>query len=137
MSITNFITDIVMSGGKDIVTSTITGSQFGSTSSQKIGFWGATAITRPAATTEIKTAFINMGLLNSGIADFNIVQGRGFAKDWNALQDINAGRNIKADQNFQWKNTQGLNKTISARKADDSGGCTIDVNGGIITNTTC
>ncbi|HLC79485.1 MAG TPA: hypothetical protein VJG83_03560 [archaeon] len=49
----------------------------------------------------------------------------------NVIGDINATTGYKIN------NASGLTATISVRKGDDSGACTIDVNGGIITQTTC
>lgn len=40
-------------------------------------------------------------------------------------------------QSFDVNGTDGLTQTIFVRLADNSGSCTIDVNGGIITSTTC
>lgn len=50
----------------NIVLSTSTGTQLGTGSTQKLGFWGATPTTRPAAATDILTALSNIGLRGVG-----------------------------------------------------------------------
>lgn len=56
--------------------------------------------------------------------------------DFNVVNHVYAQKSIRTDQNFVWNGTNGLNKTLTV--GDGSGGsCTIDVNGGIITKSTC
>jgi hypothetical protein len=45
---------------------TSTGTQIGTGATQKIGFYGATAIVQPSSTTDLRTALINLGLYATG-----------------------------------------------------------------------
>lgn len=49
-----------------IVLGTATGTKIGTSASQKLAFFGATAIVQPANTTDLRTALINLGLYATG-----------------------------------------------------------------------
>lgn len=144
-SVTTFGVDTTLNIGTDFWTlsdgygfdcGTVTGCYLGKAISQKMGFWGVTPISQPTASTDILTGLISSGLRATGSADMNIGTGIFRAKDFNGLQDGNYGRNVKVDGNYMWKTKMGITKTITI--ADDLATlCTIDINGGIITNTTC
>jgi hypothetical protein len=59
-------TSIVLSDAANIAAGTTTGTQIGTATSQKLGFFAATPIVQPANTTDLRTALINLGLLASG-----------------------------------------------------------------------
>lgn len=44
---------------------------------------------------------------------------------------------IRTETAFNYKGTNGINATIWVRKPDGNGSCSLDINAGIITNTTC
>ncbi len=54
--------------GVNMVLGTTTGTKFGTATSQKIGFFNATPVVQPGATTDLITAQVNLGLRASGTA---------------------------------------------------------------------
>jgi len=61
-------TALTFSDAVDLVFNTSTGSKIGTSTSQKIGFYNATPVVQQAATTDLATAFSNLGLRASGTA---------------------------------------------------------------------
>lgn len=61
-----FETDSTINAGVDFALATTTGTKFGTGSTQKIGFLGATPVTRQASTTDLKDLLVSFGLLASG-----------------------------------------------------------------------
>jgi len=60
----------------NIITDTTTGTKIGTAIDQKLGFFNATPIIQPIATTDIKDVLVNLGLLaNSGITPLNLDGG--------------------------------------------------------------
>lgn len=57
-----------IANGLNVVLGTSTGTQFGTSTSQKIGFYGKTAIIQPTATTDLGVALSNLGLRAVGTA---------------------------------------------------------------------
>jgi hypothetical protein len=55
------IQDLVMSDGKNVAVNATTGSQIGTATTQKLGFWGATPVVRPAALTAALTQIAHTG----------------------------------------------------------------------------
>lgn len=55
-----------ISDGQDIVLGTTNGTRFGTSTSQKIGFFGTTAVVQQAAATDLGTTLSNLGLRASG-----------------------------------------------------------------------
>lgn len=55
-----------ISDGAVFVLAGTTGTQIGSASSEKLGFWGAAPVDRPGSTEEIKAALASIGLLTDG-----------------------------------------------------------------------
>ncbi len=53
----------------NFVLGTTTGTKIGTGSTQKLGFYGATPIVRPANTSDLRALLINLGLLGSGGAN--------------------------------------------------------------------
>ena len=51
-----------------IILGTSTGTMFGTSTSQKLGFFGTAAIAQPGATTDLGTVLSNLGLRASGTA---------------------------------------------------------------------
>lgn len=60
------LTGTVDLAGANISTDTTTGTKIGTAASQKFGFFNATPISQPVATTEIGTALSSLGLRNTG-----------------------------------------------------------------------
>jgi len=52
--------------GVNLTLGSSTGTQIATAASQKLGFYGATPVVQPAATTDLRTALINLGLYASG-----------------------------------------------------------------------
>jgi hypothetical protein len=50
-----------MSDGKNVAVNATTGSQIGTATTQKLGFWGATPVVRPAALTAALTQIAHTG----------------------------------------------------------------------------
>ena len=50
----------------DVVLGTTTGTKIGTATTQKLGFYNATPIVRPGATTDIKDSLVNLGLITDG-----------------------------------------------------------------------
>jgi hypothetical protein len=55
-----------MNDGANIAFGTTTGTQLGTGSTQKIGFYGATPVVKPTSTTDLRAALINLGLYTTG-----------------------------------------------------------------------
>ena len=60
---------------QNIAVGTTTGTEIGTSASQKLGFFGATPVVQPVTTTDIKTALVNLGLLASGTSPLNLGSG--------------------------------------------------------------
>lgn len=60
--------NLSLTGGANIALSATTGTQIGTATSQKLGFYAATPIVQPGATTEIGTVLSNLGLRAAGTA---------------------------------------------------------------------
>ncbi|HKI21542.1 MAG TPA: hypothetical protein VKA15_26845 [Isosphaeraceae bacterium] len=52
--------------GVNLTLGSSTGTQIGTATTQKLGFYGATPIVQPAGSTDLRTALINLGLYASG-----------------------------------------------------------------------
>lgn len=65
-------------------------------------------------------------VVGNSTQDFNVT-----ARRTTFNNDVNFAKTINVDQNYKFKNVNGLTKTLNV------GACTIDVNGGIITASTC
>lgn len=57
---------LTFADAKNIVFGTVTGTKIGTSALQKLGFFNATPIVQPGATTDLRTALINLGLYASG-----------------------------------------------------------------------
>jgi hypothetical protein len=55
-----------MNDGANIAFGTTTGTQLGTGSTQKLGFYGATPVVKPTSTTDLRAALINLGLYTTG-----------------------------------------------------------------------
>ena len=75
---------ITVTDGKNIVLGTGTGTQVGTATTQKLGFFGKTPIVQPANQTDIMTDLVNLGLLSSG-AQFSLTVSRGISAGGGAL----------------------------------------------------
>jgi len=49
-----------------VVSDTTTGVKFGTAATQKLGFFNATPIVQPSATTDLRQALVDLGLIASG-----------------------------------------------------------------------
>ena len=61
-----FATGLTMADAKNIVFGTTTGTQIGTSTSQKLALWAATPIVQPTGSTDILTGLVNMGARASG-----------------------------------------------------------------------
>lgn len=60
--------NLSLTGGTNIALSATTGTQIGTATSQKLGFYAATPIVQPGATTDLGTVLSNLGLRAAGTA---------------------------------------------------------------------
>jgi len=75
-TITPVVLDFSLAAGGDIALDTATGSKIGTASTQKLGFLGATAVTRQANTTDLKDLLVTFGFVaNGGATPLNLDSG--------------------------------------------------------------
>lgn len=61
--------DMTLAAGVDLAFNATTGTKLGTAASQKLGFWGATAIIQPALTADLLDSLQAAGLIASGAGD--------------------------------------------------------------------
>lgn len=72
LSVTSLTT---LSEGSNVALGTVTGTKIGTSASQKLGFFNATPVVQPVATTDIKVALVNLGLLATGVSPLDLGAG--------------------------------------------------------------
>lgn len=65
----SFSGDVTIADASNVVLGTTTGTQIGTASTQRLGFYGTTPIVQPAAASDLRTLLIDLGLLASGGAN--------------------------------------------------------------------
>lgn len=63
---------VTLGEGSNLVLGTTTGTNIGTATTQKLGFFNATPIVQPVTTTDIKVALVNLGLLASGASPLDL-----------------------------------------------------------------
>ncbi len=63
---TVFTTGLTVASGKNIVSTTTTGTSFGSATTQKVSLYGVTPIVQPVNSVDVFTGLVNLGLRASG-----------------------------------------------------------------------
>ena len=63
LSSPTFTTGVTLTDGLNVVVGTVTGTQFGTAATQKIGFYGTTAVVRPSGS--LLTAIVALGLISA------------------------------------------------------------------------
>lgn len=93
----NVANDTTITDAGNVILATSTGTQIGTASTQKIGFLGATPVTRQGSTTDLKDLLVTFGLLvDSGATPLNLDGGALTAADISMTNDmtISDGGNI-------------------------------------------
>jgi hypothetical protein len=57
---------INVADAKNLVLATTTGTQVGTSTTQKLGFWGVTPVVQPTNATDLYTALVNVGIIATG-----------------------------------------------------------------------
>lgn len=68
-------TTLTLADGQNVVVGTSSGSQFGTTASQKLAFFGATPVVQPVASAELFAALNALGLLPTGTHNIAVPDG--------------------------------------------------------------
>ena len=58
--------NLTLADAKNLIVGSTTGTKIGTAITQKLGFFNSTPIVKPAATTDVKDALVNLGLLTDG-----------------------------------------------------------------------
>lgn len=64
-----------LADGANLIFGTATGSQIGTSATQKLGLWGATPVVRPASNAELRASLIAIGAITGGINDMSLNGG--------------------------------------------------------------
>jgi hypothetical protein len=112
---------------RDIVTDTTTGTKIGTSTTQKIGFFGATPVDQPALTADLLDSLQEVGLVASGSGNTPLNLSGGTLTAGNLVLTDNTGSETAT---FDAQNKLTANRTYDLPDASGTLALTSDITGG-------